>query len=114
MYTSLGNKDYEDSKDILSKMPNLNIDLHKSLIAKFELEEKADYIKKILSIEEEKFNSTIDQGTAILDEYMQEMKAAGTDRLEGEKAFKLYDTYGFPIELTKEILEEQGYTTDIE
>ena len=79
-----------------------------------ELEEKADYIKKILSIEEEKFNSTIDQGTAILDEYMQEMKAAGTDRLEGEKAFKLYDTYGFPIELTKEILEEQGYTTDIE
>lgn len=45
---------------------------------------------------------------------MQEMKAAGTDRLEGEKAFKLYDTYGFPIELTKEILEEQGYTTDIE
>ena len=79
-----------------------------------ELEEKADYIKKILSIEEEKFNSTIDQGTAILDEYMQEMKVAGTDRLEGEKAFKLYDTYGFPIELTKEILEEQGYTTDIE
>ena len=77
-----------------------------------ELEEKSDYIKKILSIEEEKFNSTIDQGTAILDEYMQEMKSAGTDRLEGEKAFKLYDTYGFPIELTKEILEEQGYTTD--
>ncbi len=79
-----------------------------------ELEEKSDYIKKILSIEEEKFNSTIDQGTAILDEYMQEMKSAGTDRLEGEKAFKLYDTYGFPIELTKEILEEQGYTTDID
>ena len=79
-----------------------------------ELEQKADYIKKILSIEEEKFSSTIDQGTAILDEYMQQMKSKGTDRLEGEKAFKLYDTYGFPIELTKEILEEQGYTTDIE
>lgn len=79
-----------------------------------ELEEKSDYIKKILSIEEDKFSTTIDQGTAILDEYMQEMKAAGKNNLEGEKAFKLYDTYGFPIELTKEILEEQGYTTDIE
>lgn len=79
-----------------------------------ELEEKSDYIKKILSIEEDKFSATIDQGTAILDEYMQEMKAAGKNNLEGEKAFKLYDTYGFPIELTKEILEEQGYTTDIE
>lgn len=79
-----------------------------------ELEAKSDYIKKILSIEEDKFSATIDQGTAILDEYMQEMKAAGKNNLEGEKAFKLYDTYGFPIELTKEILEEQGYTTDIE
>lgn len=79
-----------------------------------ELVEKKDYIKKILSIEEEKFASTIDQGETILAEYIEEMKASGSDTLDGAKAFKLYDTYGFPIELTQEILEEKGLKTDEE
>ena len=79
-----------------------------------ELVEKQDYIKKILKIEEEKFTATIDQGEAILAEYISELKESGENKLDGERAFKLYDTYGFPIELTKEILEENGLTTDEE
>ena len=79
-----------------------------------ELREKADYIKKIISIEEEKFSSTIDQGTAIIAEYVEELKKAGKKTLEGEKVFKLYDTYGFPLELTQEILGENGCDADIE
>jgi len=78
-----------------------------------ELVEKEEYIRKIISIEEEKFAATIGQGETILGEYIEEMKALGSKTLPGEKAFKLYDTYGFPVDLTKEILEEQGYTTDI-
>lgn len=77
-----------------------------------ELKQREDYIKKIISIEEEKFVSTIDQGSNILDGYMEELKASGATVLDGAKAFKLYDTYGFPLELTKEILAEQGITVD--
>ncbi len=79
-----------------------------------ELVEKNDYIKKILSIEEEKFASTIDQGTNIIAEYVEELKKEGKDVLSGEKVFKLYDTYGFPLELTEEILEENGCKADID
>ncbi len=79
-----------------------------------ELVEKQAYIRKILTIEEEKFAATIDQGEAILSEYIEEMKKNGTSILEGEKAFKLYDTYGFPVELTQEILDEYGFTTSEE
>ncbi|MCR5481695.1 MAG: alanine--tRNA ligase [Clostridia bacterium] len=79
-----------------------------------ELVEKSDYIKKILSIEEEKFASTIDQGTNIIAEYVEELKKEGKDVLSGEKVFKLYDTYGFPLELTEEILEENGCKADID
>lgn len=79
-----------------------------------ELVEKREYIKKIISIEEEKFSTTIDQGTAIINEYVSQMKGSGTTVLSGEKAFKLHDTYGFPLELTSEILAENGCTVDIE
>lgn len=71
-----------------------------------------EYIKKIISIEEEKFASTIDQGTGIINDYMKELSDRGSRILDGEKAFKLYDTYGFPIELTNEILEENGFQAD--
>jgi alanyl-tRNA synthetase len=76
------------------------------------LVERQDYIFKILSVEEQKFSETIDQGTNIINEYIKELKSAGKTELEGEKVFKLYDTYGFPLELTVEILEESGCTAD--
>ena len=77
-----------------------------------ELDEKKDMIFKVLTEEENKFNKTIDQGLSILSELEEEMKKNGTLVLAGEDAFKLYDTYGFPIDLTREILEEKGMTID--
>jgi len=79
-----------------------------------ELEEKREYIKKIITREEEQFAATIDKGSNIIEEYIAEMKEAGVKVLDGEKAFKLHDTYGFPLELTEEILKEQGFDVDIE
>lgn len=77
-----------------------------------ELDEKREFIFKVLTQEEDKFNKTIDQGLSILASMQDEMKAEGKTVLGGEDAFKLYDTYGFPLDLTKEILEEAGYTID--
>ena len=77
-----------------------------------ELDEKKDFIFKVLTQEEDKFNKTIDQGLSILATLEEELKEAGQTMLSGENAFKLYDTYGFPLDLTKEILEEAGYTID--
>ena len=77
-----------------------------------ELEEKKDFIFNVLTNEENQFNKTIDQGLRILSDMEEEMKAAGEKTLSGENAFKLYDTYGFPLDLTKEILEEKGYGID--
>ena len=77
-----------------------------------ELEEKKEFIFKVLTNEENQFNKTIDQGLRILADMEEEMKAAGVKTLSGENAFKLYDTYGFPLDLTKEILEEKGYGID--
>ncbi len=79
-----------------------------------ELEEKQAMIFKVLSEEEDKFNKTIDQGLSILSEMEEQMKADGQTVLSGENTFKLYDTYGFPMDLTKEILEEKGMTVDEE
>lgn len=79
-----------------------------------ELEEKKDFIAKVLSQEEEKFNKTIDQGLEILAGLEADMKEKGSDMLDGREAFTLYDTYGFPLDLTKEILEEKGYKIDEE
>ena len=77
-----------------------------------ELDEKQDFILKVLTQEEEKFAKTIDQGLVILSEMEDRMQAAGDKVLSGEDAFKLYDTYGFPIDLTAEILEEKGFSYD--
>ena len=77
-----------------------------------ELEEKKDFIFKVLGQEEEKFNKTIDQGLTILTGMEADLEKSGEKILSGENAFTLYDTYGFPLDLTKEILEEKGYEID--
>ena len=77
-----------------------------------ELEEKKDFILNVLTKEEEKFAKTIDQGLGILTEMEEKMQKEGRKELSGEDAFKLYDTYGFPIDLTAEILEEKGFSYD--
>ena len=77
-----------------------------------ELEEKHELIFNVLNKEEAQFGRTIDQGMNILEGLIEEMKAAGADTLSGENAFKLYDTYGFPLDLTTEILSDQGYGVD--
>ena len=79
-----------------------------------ELEEKKDFIFNVLTNEENQFNKTIDQGLRILADMEEEMTKAGEKTLSGDNAFKLYDTYGFPLDLTKEILEEKGYEVDEE
>ena len=77
-----------------------------------ELEEKAEFIFNHLSQEEKQFNKTIDQGLSILADMEKSMEAEGKKELPGSDAFKLYDTYGFPLDLTIEILEEKGFTVD--
>ena len=77
-----------------------------------EITEKADYIKKMIEIEEKRFAETIGDGLAILENYVNAMKENGSKTLSGADAFKLYDTYGFPLDLTVEILSEQGYSVD--
>ncbi|HIS31367.1 MAG TPA: alanine--tRNA ligase [Candidatus Limivivens intestinipullorum] len=77
-----------------------------------ELEEKKSFIFKVLSQEEEKFNKTIDQGLSILASLEAEMEKNGEKVLSGKNAFTLYDTYGFPLDLTREILEEKGCSID--
>ncbi|MRM87403.1 alanine--tRNA ligase [Faecalicatena contorta] len=79
-----------------------------------ELEEKKDFILKVIAKEEEQFNKTIDQGLVILSDMIDGMEKRAEKTLSGEEAFKLYDTYGFPIDLTKEILEEKGMNVDEE
>ncbi|MEI8215611.1 MAG: alanine--tRNA ligase [Eubacteriales bacterium] len=78
-----------------------------------ELLEKAGMIEKILQIEEDKFRETIDAGMLILNEHILELKNTNSNILSGEKAFKLYDTFGFPVELTMEILEEENCSVDL-
>ena len=77
-----------------------------------ELGEKKDYILKVISLEEERFDATIDAGLSILSTYIATAKEAGAAVIAGEDAFKLYDTFGFPLDLTKEILAENGLTVD--
>lgn len=79
-----------------------------------ELEEKYDYIVKLLSKEEANFNLTIDRGMKILEGYIDELTQKNEKVLDGEACFKLSDTYGFPIDLTREILEEKGFGVDEE
>lgn len=77
-----------------------------------ELDEKKEFIFRVLTQEENQFNKTIDQGLAILSDMEAELAKKGEKTLAGADVFKLYDTYGFPVDLTKEILEEKGYTID--
>ncbi|HEM6082653.1 TPA: alanine--tRNA ligase [Streptococcus suis] len=79
-----------------------------------EVLEKRDFIEKIVKREEETFARTIDAGSGHLEELLSELKAAGKDTLEGKDIFKLYDTYGFPVELTEELAEDAGYKIDHE
>ena len=79
-----------------------------------ELKEKADYIKKVLSLEEQRFDTTIDQGLSILDTLITKAREAGSTTISGEDTFKLYDTFGFPVDLTREIAEENGLAIDEE
>ena len=79
-----------------------------------ELEDKFEYITKLLTVEEKNFNETIDRGLSILKGHIDEMKSENVDTLDGKSCFTLSDTYGFPIDLTREILEEQGFKADEE
>ncbi|HFI0351320.1 TPA: alanine--tRNA ligase [Streptococcus suis] len=79
-----------------------------------EVLEKRDFIEKIVKREEETFARTIDAGSGHLDDLLADLKAAGKDTLEGKDIFKLYDTYGFPVELTEELAEDAGYKIDHE
>ena len=77
-----------------------------------ELEEKHDFILQVIQAEEDKFEKTYEQGMDILRGMEEDLKASGSKELSGDNAFRLYDTYGFPLDNTKEILEENGYTVD--
>lgn len=77
-----------------------------------ELDQNFEYIEKVIKTEEERFDETIDQGIEILKGFVDELKSEGKTELSSDKAFKLYDTYGFPIDLTKEILAEDNLTVD--
>ena len=79
-----------------------------------ELVDREEHIKKVIRIEEEKFQATIDQGMEMLEKQIVEMRAKGQSVLDGEIAFKFYDTYGFPLDLTKEIFEEKNLKVDEE
>lgn len=76
------------------------------------LEQKKEYIKKVISLEEDRFAATLEQGIELLDGYIADAKAAGKNVLDGALSFKLYDTFGFPWELTEEILQENGMDLD--
>ena len=77
-----------------------------------ELVEKQEYIRKVISLEEERFHTTLAQGIELLSKLIADLKVTGKDVLDGKSAFKLYDTFGFPWELTAEILEENKFSLD--
>ncbi|AHM56547.1 alanyl-tRNA synthetase AlaS [Peptoclostridium acidaminophilum DSM 3953] len=92
--------------DLMDKVVEISSDAYP------ELREKREYIRKVLNVEEDRFEETIDQGMEILKGYMESLKEAGKNIIPGEDAFRLYDTYGFPIDLTKEIASEEGFAVD--
>lgn len=92
--------------DLVDQVISVSGDAYPDLVA------RQDYIKKIISIEEDRFQKTIDSGLTILKDYIEALKAKGQTELAGEDAFKLYDTYGFPLDLTMEILEENNFTVN--
>ncbi len=86
--------------------------IDENLSAYPELGEKRAYIKKVIQTEEESFAKTVDKGTEILSDMIENLKKSGQKTLKGEDVFKLHDTYGFPLDLTKEILHENGFEAD--
>ncbi len=77
-----------------------------------QLKEKADYIKKVIAAEEERFSATLDQGMVMINDVIEKTKNSGKTNISGETAFKLHDTYGFPFDLTRDVLAESGLTVD--
>ena len=96
--------------DFMAEMAKRVIELNKDGYP--ELEEKQTMILQVLKNEEEQFNKTIDAGLNILNDMIAELEKSGEKTLKGADAFKLYDTYGFPLDLTKEILEDKGLCAD--
>ncbi|MBQ2798404.1 MAG: alanine--tRNA ligase, partial [Ruminiclostridium sp.] len=88
--------------------------IDENLTAYPELNEKREYIKKVIKTEEESFAKTVDKGMQILGEYIEELKGAENPVLSGDKVFKLHDTYGFPLDLTRELLQEKNIGIDEE
>ncbi len=88
--------------------------IDENLTAYPELAEKREYIKKVIRTEEESFAKTVDKGMQILGEYVEELKGTENPVLSGDKVFKLHDTYGFPLDLTREILQEKNIGIDEE
>ena len=102
---------------LLGIKENFLVDVSKVVMEAYNMEypellEDSERIFKILNAEESKFQETIEQGLGILNAYIEEEKSIHSNVLPGDKAFKLYDTYGFPLDLTKEILEEEKMTVD--
>lgn len=79
-----------------------------------ELVERRNYINQIVDVEEDNFGKTLNKGMDILNDYVEEMRKQNCRILSGDKAFKLYDTFGFPVELTQEILKEKGISVDVQ
>jgi len=79
-----------------------------------EIEEKQTHVEKVIRAEEESFNETLDRGLEIFESFIQEMEKRGDTVLPGKDAFQLYDTYGFPVDLTQLMCEERGYSVDME
>ena len=100
------------SGEFLSTLADTVINASKSAYP--ELEEKRDYITTIIKKEEERFNATIDNGLVVLNKYIEEAKANGKDIISGDDAFKLHDTYGFPLDLTVEMADEKGVSVDLD
>ncbi|MDR5658102.1 alanine--tRNA ligase [Serpentinicella sp. ANB-PHB4] len=102
---------------LLGKSDSFLNDVVEAVIATYgetytELVEKQDYITKVIKVEEERFQETIHAGLEILNNFVKELELNNEKLLKGEHAFKLYDTYGFPLDLTKEILEEKNLDVD--
>ena len=77
-----------------------------------ELSEREEYVYKVVGLEEQRFNETLEQGMRLLQDLAQKAKKAGLTQVAGKDAFQLYDTFGFPIDLTREILADDGFTVD--
>jgi alanyl-tRNA synthetase len=100
------------NRPFLGEVAQTVIDCSKSAYP--ELEEKRSYITRIIEKEEERFDATIDNGLVVLNKYIDDAKAESRAEITGDEAFKLHDTYGFPLDLTVEMAEEKGLKVDVD